>query len=88
MNSDNVCNYEELKKFVLEFDPIYERYLVYTKSEEKEEKEKKLRKYLDTLQRSEPEEKWSLEEIEDTYLTVKKVYGDDNDGLCEVIEYG
>lgn len=86
MNSDNVCNYEELKKFVLEFDPIYERYLVYTKSEEKEEKEKKLRKYLDTLQRSEPEEKWSLEEIEDTYLTVKKVYGDDNDGLCEVIE--
>ncbi len=80
---DIKCNYEELRKFVLDFEPVRERYLKGIDSLEKEEM---LRKYLDELQRIEPEERWNLEEIEDTYLTVKKVYGEGNDELCEVIE--
>ena len=79
----NVCNYEELRRFVLDYDPISERYMRFTNFQYKKEE---LRGYLDKLQRTEPEEKWNLEEIEDTYLTVKKVYGEGNDELCEIVE--
>lgn len=80
---DRKCNYERLREFVIEFDPISMKYFKNIKSLAKE---KELRDYLDKLQRTEPETKWDLEEVEDAYLTVKKVYGEGNDELCEVIE--
>lgn len=77
------CNYEEMREFIEKFDPVYEKYLRYTMQVTRR---KELREYLDELQRSGQEGQWDLEEIEDTYLTVEKVYGEGNDELCEVIE--
>lgn len=77
------CNKKELREFVAEFDPIRKKYLKNTSSLKAEGA---LRDYLDELQRTEPEEKWNLEEIEDAYQTVEKVYGEEKDEFCEVIE--
>ncbi len=73
-------NFNRLKEFIREFNPIEQRYLKYTGQKEE------VLKYLEKCQKAGIERRWKLDEIEDTYQTIKKVYGEKNDEFCEIIE--
>ncbi len=74
-----------MKRFMENFEPIkykYEKYIdvsVFT-DEEKEQIRMELDK--DTYK----EERWTLEDIEEAYQTLKKVYGEHEDDFCQVIK--
>lgn len=77
-------NFEEMKKFIWDFDPIERRYLQYASG--KTHAKKELQKKLDQFRELKTEERWNLENIEDAVMTVEKVYGRGNDDFFEVIK--
>lgn len=81
--SESRWNTDELKNFIREFDPLQKRYLQYAKNEEAAGE---LMRCLECCHKVGKEERWNLEEIEDTYLTVKKVYSEVDDDFCGIIE--
>lgn len=82
-------NFEAMRSYIREFDPIERKYLRYMPEGNRAKKagrEKALRKKLDQYRELKAEERWNLDDIEDAVLTVEKVYGEGNDDFFAVIK--
>lgn len=77
-------DFGSMQRFVREFDPLEHKYLRYAEVTDanKEELRQSLQKKLPPQQ----DGRWTLEEIEDTYQTLQKVYGAQEEEFCEIIE--
>lgn len=80
-------NFETMYAFIRNFDPAEQKYLRHVPEERlKVSRQEKLREKLDEYQKMRTKERWNLEDIEDTVLTVEKVYGRGTDDLFGVIK--